>query len=95
MYRDKHRGAVGTNFCIPPTFVPSVDNQEDLGGPGAFSLEGNHQLSTSGAFLDMEPGLLEKDPAVFQVLPDGKGAPRKGAPFYVHGGIDEFSRNTA
>ena len=59
--RDKqpHRGAVGTNFCIPPTFVPSIDNQADLGGPGAFSLEGNHQLSTSGAFLDVTPGLLE------------------------------------
>jgi hypothetical protein len=59
--RDKlpHRGAVGTNFCIPPTFVQSIDNQADLGGPGAFSLEGDHQLSTSGAFIDVTSGLLE------------------------------------
>jgi len=54
-----HRGALGANFCIPPTFIPAIENQADVGGPGGFSLEGDHQLSPSGALLDLAPELLD------------------------------------
>jgi hypothetical protein len=34
---------VGT-FCVPPTFIPTVDANVDLPGPGAISIPGQIQV---------------------------------------------------
>jgi len=38
------RSTVVSAFCIPPVFVPAVDVNANLGGPGGLSLEGEAQL---------------------------------------------------
>jgi hypothetical protein len=39
-----HAGVLVSNFCIPPTGSPALDNLADLPGPGSLSLPGNAQF---------------------------------------------------
>jgi hypothetical protein len=42
-----HAQKLVTNFCIPPTFDPTVDSAADLPGPGTLALTGNTELCSS------------------------------------------------
>jgi hypothetical protein len=42
-----HAQKLVTNFCIPPTFDPTVDSAADLPGPGTLALTGDTELCSS------------------------------------------------
>jgi len=54
-----HRGVVGTHFCVPPIFDPILDGSASFPGPAMISLDGDHQLSPSGAFIEPANGPLD------------------------------------
>jgi hypothetical protein len=54
-----HAATVSSAFCIQSSFVPAIDVQGDVGGPGALSLPGESRLlSPSGAFVDLAVDVL-------------------------------------
>jgi len=54
-----HAATVSSVFCIQSSFVPAIDVQGDVGGPGAVSLPGESRLlSPSGAFVELADDAL-------------------------------------